>query len=292
MEQGKIAVENIARNGFKNNADYNLVIVGAGPAGIAASLQAKKEGIKTITLEQDTLGGTVYTFPRQKIIMTSPMLLPLYGKVKLFETSKAELLNLWNEVILKNEIKIQQECKVIEISKGKEYFTLKTKCGQVITTETVLLALGRRGTPRKLGIPGEVSEKVAYRLLEPEDIEGKKIVVVGGGDSAIEAALMLCDENEVILSYRGDAFNRIKPGNSDRIVKAIAADDVKVLFNTNLTEIHPESVVIRNSETGEESIVANDLVYIFAGGELPTQFLKNAGIDISTKFGEVILKHK
>ncbi len=292
VEQGKQAVENIVKSLRRSHtANYDLVIVGAGPAGISASLTAKKNNLRFITLEQDTLGGAVYTFPRQKIVMTTAMDLPLYGKVKLFETSKAALLEIWSAALNKNNITITENTKVESIRKEADIFLVETSGGQQITTKTVLLTIGRRGTPRKLGIEGEMREKVAYRLLEPEDINGKNIMVVGGGDSAIESALLLCDHNTVTLSYRNDSFSRLKSKNSNQINEAMAAGKVKVLFNTNPTCINQDSVVLSTGKPGEELYVENDLVYIFAGGELPVEFLKKAGIHITKKFGEAVLKH-
>lgn len=293
VEQGKQAVENLAKRIDRNaQADFDLVIVGAGPAGISATLAAKKLNLSAITLEQDSLGGTVFTFPRKKIVMTSPMDLPLHGKVKLYETSKIQLLDLWNEVLSKNEISIQENTKVEQITSQGNTFLIETSDNKQITTRKVLLSIGRRGTPRKLNIPGEVSTKVAYRLLEPELITNKKIVVVGGGDSAIESALLLADQNQVTLSYRGDAFGRLKVGNSKSIREAIANQKIDVRFNTNLKSIEDDKVWISDSISGETKELGNDLVYIFAGGELPTQFLEKVGIKITRKFGEAILKHK
>lgn len=293
VEQGRQAVDNLAKKIDKHGkTDYDLIIVGAGPAGISASLQAKKHNLSTLTLEQDSLGGTVYTFPRKKIVMTSPMDIPLYGKVKLYETSKTELLELWNEVLGKNEIKIRENSKVERISFSENRFTIETSRQEKFTAKKVILSIGRRGTPRKLNIPGEMSTKVAYRLLEPELISNKKIVVVGGGDSAIEAALLLSNQNQVTLSYRGESFGRIKPGNNLNIKEAISLQKIDVRFKTNLTSIEENFVTIADSLTGETSQLENELVYIFAGGELPTQFLENAGIKITKKFGEAILKHE
>lgn len=291
VEQGKQAVENIIKTIDKNHkADYDLIIVGAGPAGIAASLTAKKAGLNAIILEQDTLGGTVFTFPRAKIVMTSPMDLPLYGKVKLYETSKTELLDLWNSVINKNQIIVKENSKVEEIIPENNLFRIKLLNNENYTAHKVLLAIGRRGTPRKLNIEGENLEKVAYRLLEPELISGKNILVVGGGDSAIESALLLADNNMVTLSYRSESFNRLKQANSLKIKEAIEMGKVDVKFNTNPQIISKESVIIM-ANNGEKIEIANDMVYIFAGGELPTQFLQKAGIEITKKFGEAILKH-
>lgn len=293
VKQGSEAVENIAKNFDKNHkAEYDLIVVGAGPAGISATLAAKKAGLKVMTLEQDTLGGTVYTYPRPKVVMTHPMDLPLYGKVKLKETSKDELLNLWQSVIKQNKITIREKSKVDNIRKTDDIFEVEILNGDKMTAKTVLLALGRRGTPRKLGIPGEMSQKVAYRLPDADLIKGKKILVVGGGDAAVESALLLANENKVTLSYRADKFSRLKPRNSELINNAIIAGLIEMKFNTHLISIEPN--VVRLKETGNDNVtdIENDLVYIFIGGELPADFLKKSGIIVNTKYGEPVLKHK
>ena len=292
VEQGKQAVENIARNlDKKTDAEFDLVIIGAGPAGISATLQAKKLGLKCVTLEQDSLGGTVFTFPRAKIVMTAPMDLPLFGKIKLHETSKTELLNLWKKVIADNNLTIQEHRKVDKIIEENGAFTAITREGNKYVARAVLLAIGRRGTPRKLNIPGENLEKVAYRLLEPELISGKKAVVVGGGDSAVESALLLSGNNDVVLSYRGESFARLKPKNSEKLQKALLAGELSVLLQSNLTEIDNDFVTIKIEGDEKPLRLENQLVYVFAGGELPTEFLKNVGIEITRKFGDAILKH-
>lgn len=290
VEQGQAAVENMIKSGIKkDNSTIDLIIIGAGPAGISASLMAKKHNLNFLTLEQDSLGGTVFTFPRTKIVMTSPMDLPLYGKVQLYNTSKSELLGLWEKVLSENNISIKEQTKVEMISYENDHFKLKTNTNEEFKAKKILLAIGRRGSPRKLNITGEESEKVAYRLLEPENIQNKKIVVVGGGDSAIEAALSLAEQNKVILSYRSEAFNRIKPKNRENISKASEKGILKVIYKSNLLAVEKEHVVmdVENNKVN----VKNDLVYIFAGGELPTDFLQNAGVMITKRFGYTLKKH-
>lgn len=292
VEQGKQAVENIIKTMDKNKqAEYDLLIIGAGPAGISASLTAKKHNLKFTTLEQDSLGGTVFTFPRSKIVMTSAMDLPLFGKLKLYETSKAELLDVWIKALDKNNISIRENTKVENVIAENGDFKVVTQSGEEISTKSILLSIGRRGSPRKLNIPGEDTEKVAYRLLEPEMIEGENILVVGGGDSAVESAMLLAEQNKVTLSYRKETFQRIKPANNERIRDSIEKARINMLFNTNLVEIHKDHVLLTNGSDGEKIKLENDRVFIFAGGELPTQFLQKIGLHITKKFGEAILKH-
>jgi thioredoxin reductase (NADPH) len=290
VEQGQAAIENMIKVGFKKgSAIYDVIIIGAGPGGISASLMAKKHNLKFLTLEQDSLGGTVFTFPRTKIVMTSPMDLPLYGKVQLYNTSKAELLGLWKKVLSENKIRIKDQTKVELIEYENDHFKISTNANEELRAKKILLAIGRRGSPRKLNIAGEDSEKVAYRLLEPENIRGKKIVVVGGGDSAIEAALSLAEQNKVILSYRSEAFNRIKPMNREKVNEAAKRGVLKVIYKSNLLAIAKDHVTM--AIENEEINVKNNLVYIFAGGELPTDFLQKAGVQITKRFGYTLKKH-
>jgi thioredoxin reductase len=218
------------------------------------------------------------------------MHLPLVGMVKLTDTSKDELLGLWKKVTSENNLEIRENTKVTEITPLQDgTFKLLTSTGNEFKFNNILLSIGRRGSPRKLNIAGEDLPKVAYRLLEPERILGKKVLVVGGGDSAIESALLLKGQNEVILSYRSDKFSRLKPRNKENVERAIADHSLNVMFNSDVVSITPNTVSIRTIDGPLE--LDNDLVYIFAGGELPTQFLKTVGIEITKKFGHIMKKH-
>lgn len=292
VEQGQQAVQSIVKKKKPSKEGIlDLVIIGAGPAGISASLEAKKNGLTSITFEQESLGGTVYTFPREKIVMTAPMDLPLHGKVKLYDTSKDELIGLWSKVIGENDLDIRENTKVEQVTPLKDdTFKVVTKDGTEQLCNNVLIAIGRRGSPRKLNVPGEDGSNVAYRLLEPERLNGKKIVVVGGGDSAIESAMLLMGNNQVTLSYRKDKFSRIKPKNREKIAQAIDEQIINVVYNSNLKEITEQYVMI--DVEGDVQKLDNDLVYIFAGGELPTGFLKNIGIEITKRFGYIMKSYK
>ena len=292
VEQGRQAMSYLTKKiPQKSRSDYDVIIVGAGPAGISASLEAKRRKLKFLTIEQDSLGGTVANFPRKKIVMTNPMNLPIHGKVRLHQTSKVELLELWNKVLSNNRLTVNEEEKVNSIQKINSQFKISTSKGEY-TSSGVLLAIGRRGSPRKLGIPGEQKEKVAYRLIEPELIHNKNVLVVGGGDSAIETALLLAGENnKVTISYRGESFSRLKPKNLEKINKEIVTKKIRVIFSSNVKEILDDKVILTLNSGETEKEIQNHLVYIFAGGELPTKFLEKIGIGITKKFGDPILKH-
>ena len=291
VEQGQQAISSIiqSKKPSKKNV-LDIIIIGAGPAGISATLACKQHGLSSITLEQDSLGGTVYTFPRAKIVMTSPMNLPLHGKVKLYDTSKDELLQLWKKVISDNDIQINENTKVENIiPQPDETFKIITSNGKEYFGNNVLISIGRRGSPRKLNIPGENSMKVAYRLLEPERISDKNIIVVGGGDSAIESALLLQENNNVKLLVRTDNFTRCKPKNREKVTKANDDKKLQIIFSSNLISINEEDCIIKVEEESKQ--IKNDLVYIFAGGELPTKFLEKPGVKITKRFGYVMKEH-
>ncbi len=290
VEQGKQALNSALKKIDKSvSADYDVAIIGAGPAGLAATLAAAQNNASCITFDQDSLGGTINSFPRAKIVMTSPMEIPLFGKIKLTETSKSELLELWQEILQKNKIRINEEEKVTAINPAHSKFEIVSTKG-TYTSRSVIIAIGRRGSPRKLGVPGEDKPKVYYRLVEPELIHNQKILVVGGGDSAIESALLLYEEkNEVTISYRGESFARLKEKNLEKINEAIKNNEVRVLFNTEVDEISDDKVSLKNNSGNME--IENDLVYVFIGGELPIQFLQNTGIMITKKHGDALLSH-
>ncbi|MDH5345563.1 MAG: NAD(P)-binding domain-containing protein [Gammaproteobacteria bacterium] len=287
VEQGKQAVASISRlDGLGRSDRHDVVIVGAGPAGFAASLGAMQAKLRFVTIEQDTLGGTVAHFPRGKLVMTQPAELPIVGKMKFTETTKEKLLEFWQGVAGKTRLKVNYEERVTGItpaSTGAGFTVTTTKSSY--ETRAVLLTIGRRGTPRQLGVPGEALSKVVYRLIDAEQYRGMKVLVVGGGDSALEAAHSIADQpgTEVILSYRSAAFTRAKPKNRDKVEAYAREGRLRVVLNSSVKEIHEDAVLIE--QNGKVARVANDAVIVSAGGILPTGFLKEAGITVETKYG-------
>ncbi len=284
-EQGKQAMNAIKDLKKNGKSDLDVLIVGSGPAGIAAGLGAIQHKLRYRVVEQeDSLGGTVYHYPRNKVVMTTPITLPLVGKVKMTEISKEGLLDFWHGVIGKTGLTIHFRERMEEIRPDGSGFRVKTSVGEY-STRAVLLAIGRRGTPRKLGVPGEELPKVVYRLIDPEQYRGQKVLVVGGGDSALEAALAISEQpgTEVALSYRGEVFGRVKPKNRVRLDEAEATGRIRVLLNSNVARIEPHSVSLI---VGTEEIeLPNDAVIVSAGGVLPIDLLKKVGIQFETKHG-------
>lgn len=284
VEQGRQAVESI-RKGKSGNAPLDVVVIGAGPAGIAASLAALEHKLKFVTLEQeDSLGGTVYHYPRNKIVMTAPMQLPILGKVKMSEISKEALLDFWQGVVKKTGLKLNFSERMETITKNGNGYIVKSSRASY-NTRAVLLAIGRRGTPRKLEVPGEELPKVVYRLIDPEQYRNQHVLVVGGGDSALEAALALADERgtTVTLSYRGEAFGRVKEKNRQRLQETEKKGRIKVLLQSNVKKIELGKVTLDHA--GKLIDIKNDAVIVSAGGVLPTPFLKEIGVMVETKYG-------
>jgi thioredoxin reductase len=216
--------------------------------------------------------------------MTAPVNLPIVGKVKFTETTKEALLQFWEGVAKDTGIRINYEERLDAIDRTENGFLVKTSKG-AYQSRAVLLAIGRRGTPRKLEVPGEELPKVVYRLIDPEQYRGQHVLVVGGGDSALEAAASIADEpgTTVTLSYRSNAFSRAKEKNRQRIHEASQAGKIRVLFKSEVKAIYPERIEIDQEGTLQD--IPNDAVIISAGGVLPTPLLKKIGIEVETKHG-------
>ncbi len=285
IEQGKSAMKAIAAKLPKKSGNpYQVIIVGAGPAGIAASLAAREKKLQYLTLDQESLGGTVFQYPRGKIVMTQPVELPLAGKMPFRETTKEQLLEFWQEIDQQHRIGVQYGEMVADITPLQPGFRVKTNKGEY-ESDAVLLAIGRRGTPRKLGVEGEDLPKVVYRLIDPEQYKGQKVLIVGGGDSALEAALAIADEegSEVSLSYRSESFSRAKAKNRERIAEYAESGRITLYMKSNVKRITEAQVELE--QDGKAIVIDNDAIIINAGGILPTGFLKKIGIEVETKYG-------
>jgi len=285
IEQGRQAMENIAKTlGRGRSGVRDVLIVGAGPAGFAAALAAMERKLDFAIIEQDSLGGTVFTFPRRKLVMTAPVTLPIVGKMKFKETTKEELLQFWQSVERTTGLKVSYEERLEKLVSHGDHFVAETTKGRHLA-RTVLLTIGRRGTPRKLGVPGEELPKVTYRLVDPAQYAGMHVLVVGGGDSAIESAVTIAEEQRttVTLSHRSESFSRGKRKNRQRLEEAQKAGRLRVMLQSKVRKIEATHVEIATPT--ETMRIENDAVIVNAGGVLPTEFLKSIGIEVQTKFG-------
>lgn len=263
-------------------AILDLIVIGAGPAGISASLRAAEHQLRTLTLERDAIGGTVSKYPRQKLVMTSPVEFPLYGKFRQTQLSKEELLAFWDKVMRRTDLNIHPGEGVDSVRREADgLFHIATGAGSY-RAHAVVLAIGKAGTPRKLGVPGEDLPHVMYRLIEADHYTDRSILVVGGGDSAVEAAMGLAAQrgNRVTLSYRRAEFSRLKDRNRRRIDDFTASRRIEVLYNSMPVEFRAGST--RLDAGGQTRELASDYVWIFAGGTSPTDFLRSAGVDCSS----------
>lgn len=291
VTQGVQAVEGMVKTlrsarSRAHKSDYDLVIVGAGPAGIAAALTAMHHKLKAVVIEQDTFGGTVAHFPRNKIVMTSPVTLPLVGEVKFRETSKEALLEFWRDIIDTHQPDIRYSQQMTGLEGDAGAFTVTTTTS-TYKCSALLLCLGRRGTPRTLDVPGDEQNKVIYRLDDPVQHANQHVLVVGGGDSALEAASTLAEAScaSVTLSYRSGSFSRAKPKNRDRANKLAETGRLRLEMESTVDSIGTDDVTLNLK--AEQVTLPNDAIIVCAGGILPTGFLKSIGITVDTKYGSL-----
>ena len=260
------------------DAGVDLVVVGAGPAGLAAAALASERGLSNVVLEQSAdLGGTIFHYPRRKLVLLQPVELPFYGLLREAEYPKEELLEILDELRRRASLDIRFGERVEQVERDGSRFRVRATAG-VTTARFVILALGRRGTPRTLGVPGEEQSKVMYQLTDAASYEDQRILVVGGGDSAVEAAIGLARQrgNRVSLSYRRERLVRIKKKNEERVSGLLTSGRIQGLFGSEVGEIGPRSVRLGTAAGTLE--LPNDYVFIFAGGQPPFDLLRNAGV--------------
>jgi len=285
VEQGRQAMESIGKlDGIGDGDCLDVVIVGAGPAGFAASLSAMEQGLRFVTLEQDALGGTVAHYPRRKLVMTQPARLPLVGKMPFRETTKEDLLDFWREIERRVGLEVRYHERVEHVERNDELLRVHSTRGDY-RTRAVLLAIGRRGTPRTLDVPGEEQTKVVYRLIEPEQYRDQRVLVVGGGDSALEAALAVAQEpgTSVSLSYRGRTPTRAKRKNREKFEQITGEGRLQPFLGSSVRRILSSGVELE--QDGRLIELPNDAVIVCAGGVLPTPFLTKLGVAVETKYG-------
>jgi putative YpdA family bacillithiol system oxidoreductase len=263
---------------------YDVIIIGAGPAGLSAALTAIENKLNYVVIDQTEVGGTILHYPHRKLVMTQPVEIPLYGWLKRTEYSKEELLELWQRIVKTFDVCIRPGERVDDISKDGAVFRVITSAG-IYRSRKVVLALGRRGTPRKLGVEGEILPKVMYQLVDARSYNNQNLLVVGGGDSAVEAAIGLARQpgNNVWISYRKSSFARVKKKNEHKIRELIDRGKVVPIFESEVQSISVEHVYLRARDA--EVTIPNDFIFVLIGGLPPFEMLRAAGVRFGGKSG-------
>jgi thioredoxin reductase/ferredoxin len=279
VEQGVRVVKRIAEAGGPRASEdqFDVVVVGAGPAGMSAGLVASQHELRCLILDQQGAGGTILQYPRRKLVMVQPVEIPRMGRLPRHEYSKEDLLEIWGRLHADFDLDIRTGFRVTGVSGEAGRFVVETSQG-AFPARNVVLALGRRGTPRRLNVPGEDLAKVAYKLIDAEAYRDRRVLVVGGGDSAVEAAMGLAHQPgcKVTLSYRKPALMRIKQRNAERIEAMISTGTIEFLGSTTVSAIEADRVTLDGADGPQ--IVPNDDVFILAGGIAPFGFLRELGI--------------
>ena len=287
IEQGRQAAEAIARSGRRGKAgDLDAIVVGAGPSGIAAALGLMARGLNVQIVEQDRFGGTITHYPRAKVVMTGSFELPGYGTVRRKTMSKEQLVDLWTDIRARTQVQVTEGVRVEAIQQEGGMWRVASGSWQD-RAANVVLALGRRGAPRQLGVPGEELPKVAYRLLEPEPFAGKHVLVVGGGNAAADVAIALAQYGkclEVALSYRRPQLARMRGSVRAEIERGFKNGSIVPMLETEVESIAKQSVLLKTKAGLQE--VQNDAIIVQIGGTAPSALLKTIGIELVEKRGE------
>lgn len=285
------AIANALRDAPADDATVPLLIIGAGPAGIAAMLTAHQHGIRARWIEKEaSMGGAVRSYPRGKVVMTTPVELPLYGRVHLRRTSKAALIELWEDVMSRNQIQPEYGVTLQSVTADGDALVATTSAG-TIRARRVMLATGRRGRPRQLGVTGEELPHVSHHLEDPADHKGQRILVVGGGDVAVESALALAElpKTRVTLVHRSAQFDRAKPANQERLAEA-EKGGLEIVRNAQVEHIAAKSATLATAD-GARSIDV-DRVFVLIGSDLPLDLLAATGVRVETHHGLVVRRER
>jgi thioredoxin reductase/NAD-dependent dihydropyrimidine dehydrogenase PreA subunit len=287
VRQGRQAADHVVSSGRRGNEAWDVAVVGAGPAGLSATLRLMEAGLSVLLIERDAVGGTIMHYPRAKVVMTGALELAMVGSIKRRKMSKEELVALWRSVAERTNLPVKTGVTVQSVSEDPDGMWRVETTGGPVRAANVLLALGRRGTPRKMEVPGEEQPKVHYTLIEPEPFESKHVLVVGGGNSAVETALALADFGRcasVSISYRRNAFARCRAENRRRIDEAIQAGKVQPLMPSEVESVGEKDVVL--TREGVRQSIQNDAVIVQIGGTAPAELLQAFGVEVVTKHGE------
>ena len=295
MAQGYEVIEHIASlPGAVGGADKNLfdvVIVGAGAGGLNAALQAQERGLRYVLIEKEQIANTIENFPERKWVYAEPDSQPPKGKLWLDGASKEELTRRWHQIVQENHLNLHTGEAVLGCEKKDGVFCVTTSKGQY-RSKRIVLATGQRGNPRKLEVPGEEREQVYHRLYSPRKYKNESILVVGGGNSAIEAAVTLSEQNKVYLSYRGSEIHRAFKDNYRKLNEAIAAGRIELLLNSTISEFGEKEAILRTNRGAQDDVrsLPYDHAFVLIGADIPREFLKSLGLKMENEWEGSLLR--
>jgi len=289
MAQGVAVIDHIAAKPDARSADpnvYDLIVVGAGAAGLNAALAAQDKGLRALALEKGKIANTIENFPEGKWVYAEPDSSPPKGKLWLDGARKEDLIGRWSQIITENHLDVRAEEGLKALERQKDGTFRVTSDKAEYRARRIVLATGQRGNPRKLRVPGEDRERVYHRLYSPRHYKNEDILVVGGGNSAIEAALVLAERNRVRISYRASEFSRLFKDNDRKLNEAVAQKRIELIFNSNVCEFREKEAVVEVDRGGhqERLTVPCDHAFVLIGAELPVQFLKSLGIRMENEW--------
>lgn len=271
-------------NHIRNNKSDALdaVIIGSGPAGLSCAYEASRLGKKYVVLEANLPFQTIQSYPKQKPIFAEPKDLGSQSKIKIKDSTKEDLLDYLNGLLQKEPIELQTGKRVSSIQKNGSLYSVQTETGESYLSSSVVIAIGKSGDPKRLGVKGELNANVFYRLFDPYDSKDKSVVIVGGGDSALEAAIACSSyAKEVNLIHRGKEFQRPKQENKERLDELVREGKIKLQLEAEVTEISEQNVFVKMASSSIK--LKSDLVYVLIGNAAPIPFLKKIGIKIQNE---------
>ena len=295
MAQGYEVIEHIASLpgaiGGPDRSLLDVVIVGAGAGGLNAALQAQERGLRYVLIEKEQIANTIENFPEGKWVYAEPDSQPPRGKLWLDGASKEELTRRWHEIVQENHLDLRTDESVLRCEKQDGIFNVTTTKVQY-RSKRVVLATGQRGNPRRLEIPGEEREQVYHRLYSPRKYKNENILVIGGGNSAIEAAVTLSEQNHVYLSYRGNEIRRAFKDNHRKLDEAVAAGRIELLLNSTVKEFGKKESVLRIARSGQDEIqnLPYDHAFVLIGADIPREFLKSLGLKMENEWEGSLLR--
>ena len=286
MEQGFDVIEHIAAKSdakATGEGQLDLLIIGGGASGLNAALAAKDKGLSAVVLEKEKIANTIENFPEGKWVYAEPDKIPPKGKLWLDGARKEDLVERWGAIVRDNGLDVRTGEALKSISKRKDGSFVATSDKQEYKAKRIVLATGQRGNPRKLRVPGEDREQVYHRLYSPRKYHDEDILVIGGGNSAVEAAITLAEQNRVKLIHRRDSLSLVFSDNKRKLDAAVAEGRVEIIWNAGVQEFGDGDARVAVKDKGEHTLPYQH-AFVLVGAELPSNFLKSLGVRLENEW--------